>query len=167
MQNILKLLFLIFLISCGNKIKDKQAKNVNQTPKNFSIRIEFNDNDYFDSKDSSLIRRYNFSDTTLKTWLSDSEMGIIYRTMVENNFFTLPKSIPLDTTKPYTVCSDEDRIIVFIDGKKKINVKFDRGGTPADTNISKRFDKVFHPIINILTRSKNYKKLSPSNILCL
>ncbi len=87
--------------------------------------------------------------------------------MIENNFFDLPSFIQLDTTKSYAMCEGEERIIAFINGKTKILVKFDRGGAPLDSNEYIRFDNVRKLIVNMITKSNEYKKLSQTNVICL
>jgi hypothetical protein len=167
MKNILTFLLLIFLFACQPNRNEENSKNTVEMPTDFIFRIDFNTSDHFDSKDSTLRRSYNFSDTTLKVSITNEEKIKVYNTMIENNFFDLPSFIQLDTTKYYAMCEGEERIIVFINGKTKILVKFDRGGAPLDSNEYLRFDNVRKLIVNMITKSNKYKKLSQTNVICL
>ena len=72
--------------------------------------------------------------------------------MLDNKFFDLPKSIPLDNSKEYITPSKEDRITVYINGQMKSHVKFNRGGTPLNMDVAKRFDAVYDLLIKLLTK---------------
>ena len=54
---------IMFLFGCGPS----------EAPKDFVFKVEFNNYDEYNSLDSTLTRSYNFSDTTLKVWLSAEE----------------------------------------------------------------------------------------------
>jgi len=157
MKTILTLFSIILLYGC----------RPTEVPKDFVFKMNFNNYDEYNSFDSTLTRSYNFGDTTLKVWLSTEEKVEVYKLILDNKFFDLPKSIPLDKSQPFTVPSDEDRIAVYINGQIKNYVKFNRGGVPLDKNMAKRFDNVYQLLEKLLTGKAEYKKLSPSNIMSM
>ena len=167
MKTILTFSLLILLSACRPNRNEEISKIIIETPKNFFFRIDFNNHDHYDSYDSTLTRSYNFGDTTLNVWLTHEERNNLYKIIIENDFFNLPHSIPNDTTKSFITPSKDDYVVVYINGQIKNRVRVNRGGSPLDTNAVRRFNNVFNYIENILTKTKKYKNLAPSNIVSM
>jgi len=171
-KSLIYLLMIILLFTWSKIYYDNNEKVADSTKKNvycisdttnysdFQISYNWNDDEFYSSKDSIYRRLYCASDRKVKIGLTKKEKELLFRTALDVRFFSIPEYPMMEP--PYRNPYFSSEIIIKI-GAYSHRVYLS-SEIIKDPVIDRRFQDVFETLRKILRKKREIKALPDSDI---